>query len=222
MSEQVVYAPVNSEVEPVETGLAPAVASPDPGAGGPAATPGVPDAVSAPMGEVAAAPAPETAGMGQVQALTDAQIVKVTEVVNSGEIEQAKLARSKSKYPSVKSFAATLVTQHTKAKQDEKSFVAKQRLVPEDSPTATDVGSKVQSTLEALKATDKADFDRLYVDAQVQQYQAALNLIDEHLLPSASDEQLKARLTQTRTLMEGHLSAAKELQSTLVASASGP
>ena len=211
-SNEAIYAP--SAPAPVEENLAPSVASPEPGTTMPPA-PGLADAVSAPVGEVAAAPAPETAGMGNTAALSDGQILKVTETVNSGEIEQAKLARTKAKNAEVKAFAAHMISEHTKANQESKSLAKKAKLQPEDSPAASEVGAKGASTLETLKATDKDGFDRAYVDAQVTQHQDVLTLISEQLLPSATDEQLKAQLEKTRGLVEGHLAKARDLQAKL-------
>jgi putative membrane protein len=205
------YEPVASEqVAPVDPGLAPAVASPSPEAIVPS-SPGVPDPATAP---VAQSPG-DVPPAAKIQGLTDAQIVTVTETVNKGEIEQATLAKSKSKNPEVKSFASHMITEHTKASQQGKQLAKAEKLVPEDSATAQDVSAKGESTLATLKAADKTTFDRQYIDAQVEQHQTVLQLIDDQLLPSASDAELKAQLEKTRGMVQAHLEAAKALQDKL-------
>jgi len=216
----VVYQPTEYQA-PVEPGSA--VADPSAEAIASPTTPGVADAVTAPAGsEVAAIPAPETTGMGKIQSLTDAQILKVTETVNSGEIEQAKLAKSKAKSAPVKQFAAHMITQHTKANQQGSKLAKQEQLVPAESPTATEVGIQGAATLEKLKATVPAEFDKTYVDAQVEQHTAVLKMLGDQLIPSASDPALRAQLEEARKMVEQHLSDARTLQGQLGGSTATP
>jgi putative membrane protein len=147
--------------------------------------------------------------------LTDAQIVKITDGVNAGEVEQAKLAKQRAKNPAVKKFASQMVTQHTTAKQQGATLAKQTKLTPQESAVSTELASKGAKTLEELKAADAASFDRVYMDSQVEQHQEVLGQLDTHLIPEATDPRLKAELQKTRTMVEAHLNSAKQIQDAL-------
>jgi putative membrane protein len=153
------------------------------------------------------APQPET--------LTDDQIAMITEAVNSGEVAQAKLAQKKAQDPRVKKFASHMVTQHNKLKKQGESLAKKAQLTPMESTTSMDLSQKSTETLASLENADKTNFDKEYIDAQVQQHESVVLLLDSKLIPNASNSDLKARLEETRKMVEDHLNEAKEIQSSL-------
>jgi len=163
------------------------------------------------------APAPQTVP------LTDAQILKVAETVHNGEIEQAKAVQKKAKNAQVKKLAAHMISQHTKSKNKGASIAKKADLTPEESPVSTELSSKGEETLNSIKtAAAPADAERVYIDAQVQQHEAVLELINTRLLPSAVNVALKAQLEETRSMVEKHIEEAKKVQQALSAEAPAP
>jgi putative membrane protein len=157
----------------------------------------------------------QQAGAKAGEELTDGEIAKITEVVNSGEIKQAQLAKTKASSPKVKQFATHMISAHSKAKQDGAKLIKQEKLVPEESSVATEIENGATQTLEALKSGDKASFDRRYIDAQVEQHQKVLDMLDKQLIPSAKAPELKAELEKSRGMVEKHLEEAKELQGSL-------
>jgi putative membrane protein len=147
--------------------------------------------------------------------LTDTQIVKITDTVNGGEVEQAKVAKERAKNPAVKKFAAMMITQHTQAKEQGLKLSKQTKLEPLDSAVADDLASKGAKTLDALKAADAESFDRTYIESQVKQHQEVLDELDSHLIPEATTPKLKAELEKARVMVEGHLTKAKQIQSEL-------
>jgi putative membrane protein len=170
-----------------------------------------PEPVAPPVEEPPPPPAP----------LTDAQIAKVLDTVDNGEIAQAKLAQKKSKNPKVKKFAAHMIQAHTKSNTKAKAWVKKAKLTPEETPVSQELSAKGQQNLSSLESADAASFDAAYIASQAQQHQEVLSLIDSRLAPGATDEQLKAFLTETRTMVETHATEAKELEGTLSTAATG-
>lgn len=160
-----------------------------------------------PPAPVAVEPAPET--------LTDDQIAKITETVNTGEVEQAKIAQKKSKNARVKKYAAHMITQHNKSQKQIQTLTKKAQITPADSPTSQDLSQKSTETVASLESSDATTFDKTYIDAQVQQHESVVTLLDSKLIPNASNAELKARLEETRKLVETHLNEAKEIQSNL-------
>ncbi|MET0285022.1 MAG: DUF4142 domain-containing protein [Polyangiales bacterium] len=151
--------------------------------------------------------------------LTDAQIAKVLDAVDTGEIAQAKLAQKKSKNPKVKKFAAHLIQAHTKSSTKAKAWAKKAKLTPEESPVSQELTEKGAASLASLESADAASFDAAFIAAQAQAHDEVVSLIDSRLAPGATDEQLKAFLTETRTMVESHATQAKELEAAVAAPA---
>ena len=151
--------------------------------------------------------------------LTDAQIVKVLETVDSGEIEQAKVAQKKSKNPQVKKFAAHMIQQHTKAKAKGAAWAKKNKLTPEESPVSQTLTSKGAEQLASLDAAEASQFDGAYIAAQATQHGDVLTLINAQLEPNAQSPELKSTLGETRTMVQSHLDMANALQEKLASAA---
>lgn len=140
--------------------------------------------------------------------LSDDQIAAITEAANTAEIEQAKLAESKSKDAGVKRFAAMMIAHHGAAKQKQ----AKLKIKTAESSTSTALKTDAASTLDALKNDKGKDFDRAYIAAQVDGHQKVLDTLNDKLLPSVKNAELKAYLEEIKPRVEQHLKEARTLQ----------
>jgi putative membrane protein len=169
---------------------------------------------SAPKDE-AAATASKPVDAPPSPALNDAQIGAITEGANSAEIEQAKLARSKSKNQKVLQFASMMITHH----QDAQRKQAKLKLTTAESPLSAQMTQDANQTLASLKEKTGADFDRAYMRAQVEEHQALLDAMNTRLLTSVSNAELKAYLEEVKTRVEQHLEAARTNEASLTAPA---
>ena len=150
----------------------------------------------------------EAAAPPKVEPLSDEQIAAVTDAANTAEIEQAKLAESKSKDAGVKRFAAMMIAHHGAAKQKQ----AKLKIKPAESAVSTGLQADAASTLDALKTDKGKDFDKAYIAAQVDAHQKVLDTINDKLLPSVKNADLKAYLDEIKPRVEQHLKEAKQLQ----------
>ena len=140
--------------------------------------------------------------------LTDEQIAAITDAANTGEIDQAKLAESKSKDPSVKKFAAMMISMHGAAKMKQ----AKLKMKTAESATSTAMAADAASTMDTLKMDKGKDFDKAYIAAQVDGHQKVLDTINAKLLPNVKNAELKAYLDEIKPRVEQHLKEAKQLQ----------
>jgi putative membrane protein len=147
--------------------------------------------------------------------LSDGEIAEVTDVVNTGEIEQAQLATSKASNPRVREFANMMIRDHTRAKQEASQIVRQQNLVTQDGALATQIENQSTQMLQSLRAADPGDFDMVYISGQVEQHQKALDTLDKQLIPSADGPQLKAQLEEARDMISRHLTEAREIQRSL-------
>jgi putative membrane protein len=151
--------------------------------------------------------------------LTDGQIAKVAETVDSGEIEQAREVQKKAKSPQVKKLAARLIQHHTKSKQKRQTLAKREELKLEESPVCEQLAAKAEQNLESIKAASApSEAERTFVDAQIAQHQEVLDLLDNRLIPSAVNADLKAQLEETRKMVESHIEEARKVKQAISAS----
>jgi putative membrane protein len=144
-------------------------------------------------------------------ALSDAQIAAITDGANGAEIEQAKLARTKSKNQKVLQFASMMITHHSEAQKKQ----AKLKITSAESPLSAQMTQDANQVLTSLKDKTGADFDSSYMRAQVDEHQTLLDTLNTRLLPSVSSPELKAYLQEIKTRVEQHLEAARTTESGL-------
>jgi putative membrane protein len=147
--------------------------------------------------------------------LNDAQIGAITEGANGAEIEQAKLARSKSKNQKVLQFASMMISHHQEAQKKQ----AKLKLTTAESPISAQLAEDANRTLTSLKKKDGAEFDRAYMQAQIEEHQSLLDALNSRLLPSVTSAELRAYLEEVKSRVEQHLDAARSTDATLAAPA---
>lgn len=146
--------------------------------------------------------------------LTDGEILQITHTANIGEIDQARLALSRSKDARVRSLAQMMVQDHSQADQKGMVLAKKEKLERLASATSESLESDVQSTTGTLRA-ETADFDKNYVDAQIREHQAVLDTIDQKLVVNATNPELKVYLREIRAAVASHLQHAQDVQNDL-------
>jgi putative membrane protein len=153
------------------------------------------------------APAPASTPM-----LTNAQILGVTRTADEGEIAQARLAQAKSKSARVLALAAMILRDHRDAEKKADALEAKDNLTRQSSPTSESLQTDADGFTRALKADTGAGFDKDYVQTQIREHEAVLDMIDRKLMPSASDADVKAYLEQIRVAVASHLEHARQVE----------
>jgi putative membrane protein len=158
------------------------------------------------------------AGNAEVQpavALSDGQILEVVHTANVGEIEQAKLALTKATDARVRGLARMMVQDHTQADKKGMVLAKKDSIDRDTSPTNEALQSDAEGATRSLKAGPATTFDIDYVNTQVREHQAVLDTIDQKLIVSASNPDLKAYLVEVRAAVASHLQHAQDLQKLL-------
>lgn len=145
----------------------------------------------------------------------DAQIAAIVVTANQVDIDAGQLAAQRSRSAPVQSFARLMVTDHGSVNQQATALARKLNLTPEDNPTSAGLKQGGQDNLKRLQALQGEGFDRAYVDHEVEYHQTVLQALDQTLIPSAKNEELKALLVKVRPAFVAHLQHAKELQTQL-------
>jgi putative membrane protein len=144
-------------------------------------------------------------------ALSDAEIAAIAGTANQIEIDQAKIAKAQSKNKDVQAFAAMMIKDHQKAGSDAKALLQKIDIKPEDSDATSEMLADNVTTSTRLSGLTGPDFDRFYVNTQIDEHQKVLDDLDQMLIPGAENAQLKSMLESIRPVVADHLAAAQAL-----------
>jgi putative membrane protein len=146
---------------------------------------------------------------------TDPQIAAIVVTANQVDVDAGKLAESKTQNKEVKAFAKQMVTDHTAVNKQAGDLVKKLGVKPETNPTSEALKKGGDENIASLKKLKGKDFDKAYVDHEVDYHQQVLDAVDKVLIPSAKNAELKALIEKVRPAFVAHLDHAKHLQSTL-------
>lgn len=145
----------------------------------------------------------------------DAQIAAIVVAANQVDIDAGRFAADRSTNPEVRSFAKTMVTDHSAVNQSATELVQRLKVTPADNPTAQALRAGGEQNLARLRGLRGAEFDRAYVEHEVAYHEQVLQAIDTTLIPSAQNAELKALLVKVRPAFVAHLNHARHLASTL-------
>lgn len=155
----------------------------------------------------------EPSESGRNAALTDGEIVQILATVDNGEIAQAQVALTKTSTPQVRDFANMMISQHTTSKQRASDLATQTKIVPSPSAQANQLQTKGAKMLETLNAADPSDFDKMYIQSQIDQHKEVLEMLNDKLIPAAKDPTLKQQLTETQNMVQHHIDQAEKISS---------
>lgn len=138
--------------------------------------------------------------------------VKNASVGNLFEIESSKLALQKTSATDVKDFAQKMVTDHTQIGDQMKKAV---NASGTDLTPATTLDADHQQTLNSLKAAPAANFDNLYVEAQLKAHDDAVTLFSDYA-QNGDETNLKKFASDTLPTLKKHQQMVNDLSRTYV------
>ena len=146
---------------------------------------------------------------------SDPQIAHIVVTANQIDIDAGKIAKSKSKNKEVQAFAQQMITDHGAVNKQAGALAKKLGVKPEDNDTSKSLKKGAQENVANLKKLSGAQFDKAYVDHEVDYHQQVLDAIDKVLIPSAQNAELKALLVAVRPAFVAHLEHAQQIQANL-------
>lgn len=166
------------------------------------------DSAGGMTGGTAATSTPGTTGAAAAT-MGDADIVNVIHEVNAGEIAAGKIAQTKASNADVKAYAREMVQAHTAMDKDVK--------IADTGVTNAAIRDSVmnanQVTASQLQSANSgAEFDKAYVDGQVQGHQNALSFL-QSAQSRAQNANLQKAISAAIPDVQKHLDRAKALQS---------
>ncbi len=169
-------------------------------------------------GDISASERSPVAGRDEASAqLDDPRILAFTSAANQAEVEQGRLARERAKDPRVRDFAAMMVSHHTEALQNQQKL----KISPEPGADVLNMQREGKQRLDTLRDKKGAEFDREYMELQVEEHRRLLDKINRELMPAAKDKTVVSYLEEIRPRVESHLAQAQRLQQELSTNSPG-
>ena len=149
-------------------------------------------------------------------ALDDATIVAIFDNANTADIETGKLAAERGQSNEVRQFGAMLARDHAMVRQQGRDLAKKLGVTP--TPPADDKSAQEQAAvIRRLNALRAAEFDRAFLEREVQFHSDVIAAIKTTLLPAIKNEELKALVVKVAPAFQAHLQMAQSLGKQLAA-----
>jgi predicted outer membrane protein len=141
----------------------------------------------------------------------DGQLAGVAQAVQQAQIERMRLALPRASSPEVQRFARDALQVHRGALLLDRTTFVQLKVTPTASPVSEQVLGDWQRDETASQAAQPFDFDRFFVDHQVELDQKALALLDS-VIGNAKISSLKSQVQSDRASLAGQLTEARHLQ----------
>jgi putative membrane protein len=151
--------------------------------------------------------------------LSAAQIAAVLEVVNTAEIDQARLARTHARAANVRQYAEEMIRDHTQARDRNQTLCRERNIAPQPGDVTAQLRRDGEHTMGTLRAAHRNAFDRTYIEAQAHQHRDALALLDANI-PNVTDQPYRTFLDEVRGTVDHHRQMAEQMLPTLSPTAS--
>jgi putative membrane protein len=134
---------------------------------------------------------------------------------NTVDINAGKLAQRKAAAAEVKAFAKQMVSDHTGVNKQASALAKKLKLTPLESDLSKSLKQGGADNMAKLKPLTGKEFDKAYIDHEVEYHQTVIDAMDKTLIPSAQNAELKDMLVKTRPAFVAHLEHAKQIQASM-------
>jgi putative membrane protein len=134
----------------------------------------------------------------------DAQIAHIAYTAGVIDIQAAQLALEKSKNKEVRTFAEDMVRDHKAVNDQALALVKKLNVTPQDNDTSKALQKQAAEKLAELKKLNGAAYDKAYAENEVAYHKTVDGALQNTLIPSASNAELKDLLTTGLKIFQGH------------------
>jgi putative membrane protein len=135
---------------------------------------------------------------------TDPQIAHIAYTAGQIDIQAAQLAIKKSKNKDVVAFANDMARDHKAVNDKALALVKKLKVTPEDNDTSKALAKQAADKNAELSKLSGAAFDKAYIDNEVAYHKTVNGALENTLIPSASNAELKDLLTTGLKIFQGH------------------
>jgi putative membrane protein len=156
-----------------------------------------------------------TLAMAQGAKPSDAQIAHIAYTAGQIDIKAAELALKKSKNKEVRAFAQDMVRDHKAVNQKALALVKKLKVTPQDNDTSKSLTQSAQGTATSLQKLSGPAFDKAYAQNEVEYHKTVNGALQNTLIPSAENPELKELLQTGLKIFQAHQQHAEQVAQSL-------
>lgn len=145
----------------------------------------------------------------------DAQIAHIAVTANQVDADAAKVALKHSKNKEILAFAKQMEKDHTDVKNKAVALATKLKVTPEDNDTSKGLKSGGDQNMKNLGTLKGKEFDKTYIDHEVEYHEAVISAIEKVLVPNSKNAELKKLLESIVAPLKAHLEHAKKVQASV-------
>jgi putative membrane protein len=142
---------------------------------------------------------------------TDANVVDVLTVANQGEVDYSQIGVEKATDPSVKEYAAMMVKDHGAMVTSVKDLATRLNVMAAPNDKTNDLKEEVTKDINDLNAKTGKDFDKEFMDEQIDMHQETLDLLND-LDGRTTNADLKTAIAEAKPKVQAHLDQAKAIK----------
>jgi putative membrane protein len=146
---------------------------------------------------------------------SDPQIAHIAYTAGVIDITAAKQALAKSKNAEVIAFAQDMARDHEAVNKQALDLVKKLNVTPEDNDTSRSLSKQAADKLAELAKLDSAAYDKAYVANEIAYHKAVNGALENLLIPSATNGELKSLLQTGLKIFQGHQQHAEHVAAAL-------
>src|ERR1700680_2311155 len=155
-----------------------------------------------------------SAGAPAAVAWTDANILALLDEANAADSAAGAVAATKGTAAAVRDFGKRMMRDHHQLRAQGEALAKKLNVTPA-APSDDPVTPAAQKEMDTLNSTAKGkDFDRAYIDAEVDIHKAVLDIATKAAAQTQTAE-LKNLIQKAAPTIQGHLDRAEAIQKTL-------
>ena len=146
---------------------------------------------------------------------SDPQIAHIAYTAGVLDVAAGKQALAKSHNKAVRAFAEEMARDHAAVNDQALALVKKLGVTPQDNPTSQSLASNAAAEQKKLAALSGSAYDKAYAANEVAYHKAVNAALQDTLIPSAQNAELKSLLETGLKLFQSHQMHAEHLAQSL-------
>jgi putative membrane protein len=142
--------------------------------------------------------------------LNDPTIVAIFDAANTWDIETGQIAEKKGSNKEVRDFGAMLARDHKMVRQQGRDLAKKLGVTPTP-PKDFAMAKDHQAALKKLNSLSGKEFDKAFLQHEVDFHKAVLDAVTTTLLPALQNAEVKDLVTKVAPAFTAHMQAAQNL-----------
>lgn len=157
---------------------------------------------------------PNDTTAGSRETTPDGDVLGSFIAANLHEVEHSRLASQQGSTQPIRDLGRGYARDHDDLVQRARELATNQA-IKVTQPSGDPLGQPHGETMTSLRAKSGLDFDRVYLQHEIQYHQALVNAINTDWLPKTTNQELKTFLQQVVPTFQAHLKGAQDVRAKL-------